>query len=66
MLQSAFSSHCERFEESRSNLKTFLLNFGNRPFRWGDIVDFRFAQQILIGELLIGVLNTQHSLLTTH
>jgi hypothetical protein len=31
MTKSAFSGHCERFEESRGNLKTSLLDFGNRP-----------------------------------
>jgi hypothetical protein len=36
MTQSVFLCHCERFEESRGNLKTFLLNFGNRPFRGGN------------------------------
>jgi len=31
MTKSAFSGHCERFEESRGNLKTSLLDFGNSP-----------------------------------
>jgi len=29
MAQNAFSGHCKRFEKSRGNLKTFLLNFFN-------------------------------------
>ncbi len=32
MTQRAFSGHRERFEESRGNLKTLLLDFFNRPF----------------------------------
>ena len=31
MTRNAISGHCERFEESRGNLKTFLWNFFNRP-----------------------------------
>jgi len=31
MTQSAFSGHCERFEKSRGNPKTLLLDFFNRP-----------------------------------
>jgi hypothetical protein len=32
MTQGAFLGHCERlFEESRGNLKTFILNFGDKP-----------------------------------
>jgi len=38
MTKSVFSGHCERFEESRGNLKTSLLDFGNRPFRRNDRV----------------------------
>ena len=41
MTQSAFSGHCERFEKSRGNLKTSLLDFGNRPFRGNDKYCFR-------------------------
>jgi len=31
MTQKAFSGHCERFEKSRGNLKTLLLDLFNKP-----------------------------------